>query len=755
MGLRHSDMYKHMSADIAQTRDNLQKYVSTGLAEVNGKITTLEEREKAIAKQLLELVESQTAKLMQKMTQDHEEEQQGIQKVKDFTTKMKDEQEAADKKMLDAITLVRKKLTDLSSRDTDHFTSMSERIQTQDEKEARDKDEVIAATLRNVGQLRVNISNALDHAKAEAVHHIDTQIQGARDTLHALDADAQKTDNTLRQRLIRHEQEQRTDNTQQQDEIFGLQQQATKLRDTLHGRLGGLERNVSLLESMIRVSRERLGREQAESSQQLLTNIDDQISTMRTRMEDLEKDQDQNFGEIQAKESTLTQALQAAKELLASQRASDLKELQAKLQTALDQTGNQTVKDLENVRVQFTSDVASAASRLREEHSAMKTAEDSNLKELQDNVEAFVHEQQQNNAEQESQLEERKREQDAWKQQLAARTNEFSQKLSGIEIAIANAHTELSNAQEASSQAIIAQIETAVSALAANISETLTAERQRIEGAKRVGFAEGRASIETLQGKITGYQEQEQAAMEKLGEERLASNSLRGDRIESLRAKLKSEREATERSIAVLNQETEDLGNNLTSSKAAWEQGEANAKQDVLSLLNTQISNLTTAIQGAMKDVRDSLEARMSKGWTDTETQIDKVKSEEESAAASILLQIQTWEREVAATHKAQQHEVQRIKRSADTAQTESVRTLDGINNDISTSQQSLQKTEKQLRDAVETDQKNLEDYLTQQSTQVSGKLMGDVRAANTSVVQSLEDGLKVCECLCSSVCVA
>jgi hypothetical protein len=744
MGLRHSDMYRHMSADIAQTRENLQKYVSTGLSEVNGKISTLEERERAIAKQMLDLIETQTAKLMEKMAQNHQEELQGIQKVNDFTTKMKEEQEAADKKMMDAIAVVRKKLGDLSTRDMDHFTSMSARIKAQDEKEARDKDEIIAATLRNVGQMRVNMSEALAQAKAEAVHHIDTQIQGARDTLSALATDAKRTDDSLRQRLITHEQAQRANDAQQQDQIFGLQRQAGSLRDTLHGRLSGLEHNVSLLESMIDVSRERLGREQAESTQHLLALIDDQIASMRTRMEDLEKDGSQNFEQIQQREYALAQALQTAKEDIASQRAADLRDLQGKLESALDQTGNETVRDLDSVRVKFTADIAAAKSHLDAEHTAMKSAEDSNLNDLSNSVAAFKSEQQQANTQLEGQLADRQREFNAWKQELASRTDEFQQQLSAIETAIGAAKTELAHAQDESGRSILAQLENAVHLLAANISETLTAERQRIEGEKRVGLAQSRAAIEAVQGKITGYAEQEQAALEKLGEERVASNSLRSERIESLRERLRSERDATDKSISMLNQQTEQLGNNLTSSKAAWEANEATAKQDTLNLLNAQLNSLTSAIHGTMSDVAKDLASRMSKGWQDTETQIDQVKSEEETTAAGILRQIQTWEKEVAETHRAQQREMQRIKRGADQVHAENGQTLDGINTDISASQQALQRTEAQLRDAVENDQRDLEQYLAAQSTQVSGKLMADVRAANSSVVQSLEEGLKV-----------
>lgn len=39
-----------------------------------------------------------------------------------------------------------KKLCDVDTRDTDYFTSILAHIQTQDEKGARDKDKVIAAT---------------------------------------------------------------------------------------------------------------------------------------------------------------------------------------------------------------------------------------------------------------------------------------------------------------------------------------------------------------------------------------------------------------------------------------------------------------------------------------------------------------------------------------------------------------------------------------------------------------------------------
>ncbi len=94
MGLRHSEMFGKLSADINRTEQKLVAYVQSGVVDADGKVQVLRRREEALVRQLLEMVAAQGKTLNEKIEQLHEEETVGIKGVKDFTASVETEMQA-------------------------------------------------------------------------------------------------------------------------------------------------------------------------------------------------------------------------------------------------------------------------------------------------------------------------------------------------------------------------------------------------------------------------------------------------------------------------------------------------------------------------------------------------------------------------------------------------------------------------------------------------------------------------------------
>jgi hypothetical protein len=83
MGLRHSEMFGKLSADINRTEQKLVEYVQSGVVDADGKVQVLRRREEALVRQLLEMIAAQGKSLNDK-----------IEKLQDFTASVETEMQA-------------------------------------------------------------------------------------------------------------------------------------------------------------------------------------------------------------------------------------------------------------------------------------------------------------------------------------------------------------------------------------------------------------------------------------------------------------------------------------------------------------------------------------------------------------------------------------------------------------------------------------------------------------------------------------
>ena len=742
MGLRHSDMFRHMSKDIAETRSNLQQYVSDGLTEINGKMDTLEEREAAIAAKLMALIESQATQLTNKMVQQHDEEKQKIQNVRDFTEKMEKEQKESDARISDAIDRVKDNLESIDKREMTHFEGMTARIGTQDAKESKDRDDISAKMTADVAELRSNVTQAMADAKAATLHRIDVGIQGVRDDIAALAKEAKESDEALRARMAAHGTEQAANNEGQQEEIKGLLAGNADLKEALVGRLAGLEQNVTALEAAIELSREQIAREQAERSKALLVKIDNELAAMEQKTSELKKHGDDSFAAVNSDLDSLRAALQAAKEEVAARRAKDLSDLQTRLSSELAKVSNQTRAALSEIDASFRAGLNAASVRLAAKHAELKSAEEKRLAGLLSSVREWTAEQQRINGEQESGLTQHKIEVAKWKAELAATTGGFKTELSGIEQRLGEAQRDLERKQQVAAQQLLSDLDGAVMELRNNISDTLSGVRQEFQSGKRMAMQQGRNSLDKVDADVVGYSQSESSALETLSESRASSNSARQDKIEELRKKLKSERDAVALAIKEMDRDTGYLGSNLTASKEEWEAGEAQSKARVESYLSGKVSNLTSTLEAAVEAMKEAINSHMAEGSSQILARMTETRSQDAAMISSVQAKFDGFKADVKKRHRAQEREVSGVKRGSQRAEDEAEQTLKDSKLSVKNAEAQLTRAERELRAAVASDHDQLKAYLAKESSKANAKLSADISNSNSTLVASLEDGL-------------
>ena len=331
MGTRHSQLVERLKADIISTQSRLKQYLDEGVDHLHGKLSILEEREAALTKRLLEMVQAQYELLNKEVDEVHAKEMAKDQNIHAFIEGVEAEQQAGDLRIEAAINATRKKFEEVKAREAEHYAGLNSRKDTQAQKQAAD---VVTATNKiddDVAALRANLTATLTADKADIRGKLLAGWTSANESLAQLATDAEAAASAIDGRLAAQSESQEANNAEQDQLIANLEDDLNVFNLTVFDEIVKMEGNASRFEQALATAEATIRSEQEAQKAEILAHINTAIAQVEEVHKKDKGKMEADVAWMKPKAAKVARELQEAIVAIEQQRREDLALLTGKL----------------------------------------------------------------------------------------------------------------------------------------------------------------------------------------------------------------------------------------------------------------------------------------------------------------------------------------------------------------------------------------------------------------------------------------
>jgi len=331
MGTRHSQLVERLKADILSTQARLKQYLDEGVEHLHGKVSILEEREEALTKRLLEMVQAQYEMLDKEAEEVHAKEMAKDQNIHAFIEGVEAAQQAGDLRIEAAINATREKFEALKAREAEHYLGLNTKKDAQAEKQAQD---VVTATTKidtDVAALRANLTATLTADKADIRAKLKAGWTEANESLAHLALDAEAAASAIDSRLAVQSAAQAANNAEQDQLIAALEGDLHVFNLTVFDEIVKMEGNASRFEQALAAAEATIRNEQEAQKAAILSHINTAIAQVEEVHKSDKSKMEADVAWMKPKADKVARELQEAIAAIEKQREEDLALLTGKL----------------------------------------------------------------------------------------------------------------------------------------------------------------------------------------------------------------------------------------------------------------------------------------------------------------------------------------------------------------------------------------------------------------------------------------